>query len=308
MSDGPRARGDRAPSPDLARAADLVAARGIAIGAPLSIVDETGSTNDDAKQGAREGAPHGAVWLAESQTSGRGRQGRAWLSPRGENLLFSVLLRLRCPPARVPPVSLACGLAVRDAVARALGSSSSAGSDVVVKWPNDVLVRSPHDGALRKVAGVLVESALAGPRVEYVVVGIGINVGSRSLPAEVAAIATSIALERDARTSGAGANTSADANDDAKALDRAELLADVLAGLDRDVDHVAHKGLGLVHGRLTRHDALAGRRVESVGDPGAAGALEGVATGIDLEGRLVVRRDDGTITKVSSGEIRLRMI
>lgn len=259
---------------------------------PLSIQDETVSTNDDAKRGAREGAPHGAVWLAESQTGGRGRHGRVWLSAPGENLLFSVLMRLKCAPARVPPVSLACGLAVRDAVARALGGGdggmgAATDADVLVKWPNDVLVRG-KDGALRKVAGVLVESALAGARVEYVVIGIGINVHSREMPDEVAAIATSIALERDGR-----------GGTDAPALDRGEILAAVLAGLDRDVELVAHKGLAGVHARLTRHDALAGREVEGE-------AVSGVASGIDLEGRLMVRGADGEIVRVTSGELRVR--
>lgn len=283
--------GVRRGSPDLERASAVLAARGCSLGAPLVIAEETGSTNDDAKQGARSGAPHGAVWLAESQTVGRGRQGRAWLSPRGENLLFSVLLRLRCAPARVPPVSLVAGLAVRDAVARALGPSADA--DVVVKWPNDVMVRGSQGGGLRKIAGVLVESALSGSKVEYVVVGIGINVLTRTLPEDLAAIATSIALERDAR-GGEGSLPE---------LDRAEILADVLAGLERDVELVAHKGLGLAHARLTRHDALLGRAVESVGD----GDVRGTASGIDLDGRLLVRRADGTLVHVASGEMRLRL-
>jgi BirA family biotin operon repressor/biotin-[acetyl-CoA-carboxylase] ligase len=286
---------DRRASPDLSRAAEAIASRGCSLGVPLVIAEETASTNDDAKRGAREGAPHGAVWLAETQTSGRGRQGRVWLSPRGENLLFSVLLRLRCAPARVPPVSLVCGLAVRDAVARALGGVSC-DDDVKVKWPNDVLVRSPGDGVFRKVAGVLVESALSGARVDYVVVGIGINVLTRALPEEVADIATSIALERDARGGGG------------RELDRAEVLADVLSQLDRDVEHVAHKGLGLVHARLTRHDVLSGQEVESVTDDGSPGDLRGVAAGIDLEGRLLIRAPDGVITRVSSGEMRLRPV
>lgn len=281
---------ERRGSPDLARAPAVLAARGCSLGAPLVIAEETGSTNDDAKQGARSGAPHGAVWLAESQTVGRGRQGRVWLSPSGENLLFSVLLRLRCAPARVPPVSLVAGLAVRDAVARALGPSADA--DVVVKWPNDVMVRG-QGGSLRKIAGVLVESALAGSKVEYVVVGIGINVLTRTFPEDVAAIATSIALERDARGRGGSLPE----------LDRAEVLADVLAGLERDVELVVHKGLGLVHARLTRHDALMGHAVESVGE----GDVRGTASGIDLDGRLLVRREDGTLVHVSSGEMRLRL-
>jgi BirA family biotin operon repressor/biotin-[acetyl-CoA-carboxylase] ligase len=276
-------------APDLARAPEVIAKRGCSLGAPLVIADETGSTNDDAKQGAREGAPHGSVWLAESQTVGRGRQGRAWLSPRGENLLFSVLLRLKCAPQRVPPVSLVVGLAVRDAVARALGSAAD--EDVLVKWPNDVVVRRAVDpgGALRKVAGVLVESALAGSKVEYVIVGIGINVHTRGLPDELAAIATSIAIEREARGG--------------PAPDRAEILADVLDGLGRDVELVAHKGLAHVHPRLARHDALAGRAVES-----SDGTVRGLASGIDLDGRLLVRGGDGTLIHVSSGEMRLRVV
>jgi BirA family biotin operon repressor/biotin-[acetyl-CoA-carboxylase] ligase len=273
-------------APDLARAAEVVAERGGRLGLPLSIEAETESTNDDAKRGAREGAPHGATWVAESQTRGRGRQGRVWTSPRGENLLFSVLLRLSCPPRRVPPIALACGLAVRDAVARALGDDEA----VLVKWPNDVLIRRPGGGPPRKVAGILVESALSGQRVEYVVAGVGINVHSRELPPEIAGTATSLAIEREAR-GGGGAP-----------FDRATILADVLASLDHDVEHVAHKGLGLVHARLLRRDALAGLPVEAEGT-----GVAGVACGIDPDGHLLVRGEDGVIARVASGEVRVRL-
>lgn len=291
--------GERRTAPDLVRAREVIAARGITLGAPLVIEAETSSTNDDAKRGARDGAAHGAVWLAESQTAGRGRQGRLWHSARGENLLFSVLMRLSCAPARVPPVSLVCGLAVRDAIARALGPGGD--EDVVVKWPNDVLVRSARDGAFRKVAGVLVESALAGAKVEHVVVGIGINVHARALPEELAATATSIGIERDARQTGSSSTPGSFPG--LPELDRAAILADVLVGLDRDVELVAHKGLGLVHARLTRHDGLTGRHVESVDD---GSSFHGEACGIDTEGRLLVRTTDGAVTRVSSGEMRLR--
>ncbi|MBS2012962.1 MAG: biotin--[acetyl-CoA-carboxylase] ligase [Deltaproteobacteria bacterium] len=268
-------------APDLVRAAEVIAERGGRLGAPLSIEEETGSTNDDAKAGARSGAPHGAVWLAESQHAGRGRQGRAWVSPRGENLLFSVLLRVTCPPARVPPLSLAAGLAVRDAVAKAVGSRDA--ERVLVKWPNDVVVRRP-DGSLRKLAGILIESSVSGMKVEHVIVGIGINVHTRAFPEELEPIATSIALE---------AGTAA-------VLDRADILADVLAGLDRDLEHVAARGLGLVHARLLAHDALRGQPVAS-----DDGALRGTAAGIDLEGRLRIERESGEIATVTAGEVRL---
>lgn len=259
--------------PDLAHASELVEARGCRLGRPLRVLDETGSTNDDAKSGAREGAPHGAVWIAEKQTRGRGRQGRAWMAAPGEALLFSVLLRIPCLPARVPPLSLACGLAVRDAIAKRVDR-------VQIKWPNDVVIED--NGVLRKVAGVLVESALAGGKVEYVIAGIGVNVHTREFPEELRAIATSVSL--------AGARGS---------LDRGELLADILAALDHDIEHVAHRGLGLIHARLSAHDALRGRSVES-----DDGSVRGVAAGIDPEGRLLVQQA-GQITKIASGEMRV---
>lgn len=229
-------------------------------------LDETTSTNDDAKRGAREGAEHGTVWVAESQTGGRGRQGRAWVSPRGENLLFSVLLRLTCAPARVPLVALVAGLAVRDAVAAVLPER-----EVLVKWPNDVLAGG------KKIAGILVESSIAGSRVDHVIVGIGVNVHTRHFPTELAEIATSIALE--------------DGH-----VRRPALLEDIVERLDHDVAHVVHRGLGLVHARLARVDALLGRVLEG----------GGVAEGIDLDGRLLVRLPDGTLTRVASGEVVLR--
>ncbi len=275
---------------DLAGADAAIAARGLTLGMPLVRLGETVSTNDDAKRGARAGASHGSVWLAESQTGGRGRQGRSWLSPRGENLMFSVLMRVRCAPARVPPLSLAVGLVVRDAVARALGAASDL--DVVVKWPNDVLVRRPGERRLRKVAGILVESSVIGQTVDHAVIGVGINVHSRALPEPIAAIATSLALERDAR------GLSGD-------LDRASILADVLAGLALDVETVAHAGLSRIHARLARYDALAGKEVGSADAPSV---VLGVACGIDTDGRLLVRKACGTRITLSSGEICVRAV
>lgn len=265
-------------APDLGVARELIDAGGFRLGKPLHVLAETGSTNDDAKAGAREGAPHGAVWLAETQSRGRGRQGRSWVSPPGENLLFSVLLRISCVPANVPPLSLVCGLAVRDAVANAVDDPSR----VRVKWPNDVVITERDGSGFRKVAGILVESSLAGSKVESIIVGIGLNVHTRDFPPEVAATATSVAL----------AST--------RPPERGRILADVLRGLDHDIEHVAHRGLGIVHARLSAHDALAGRTVAS-----EDGSLAGTACGVDPDGRLLVRRADGVTAKVSSGEMRL---
>jgi BirA family transcriptional regulator, biotin operon repressor / biotin---[acetyl-CoA-carboxylase] ligase len=257
---------------DLTRTPELVAASGSALGAPLVLLAETSSTNDLATRAAREGAPHGATWVAERQTAGRGRRGHTWISPAGEGLLFSVLLRIPCAPARIPPIALVAGLAVRDAVAAA------SGAPVAIKWPNDVRVGS------RKVAGILVEAVTIGSRVEAIVIGIGVNVHTRSFPDEIEAIATSVALV---------ATTSA------PPPDRSAILASILASLDRDVHVVVGRGLGLLHSRLEENDALRGHRVRS--DTGE----EGLAAGIDDDGRLMVRRDDGVLTRWIAGEVHL---
>jgi len=262
--------------PDLADAADAIALRGGELGRPLYLLAETTSTNDEAKRAAKLGAPHGSTWVTESQTAGRGRQGRVWVSPRGENLLFSVLLRHSGPPARLPLVSLVAGLAVAEAIERA-----APGVTIRVKWPNDVVVSRGvgREAGLAKIAGILVETSMTGHVVEAIVVGIGINVHTRQFPESLAKIATSVALVSD------------------RVPDRTEILADVLARLDHDVGLVVTKGLGPVHARLVQKDALAERRVRNEG-------AEGIARGIDLEGRLVVEHN-GKCEAWAAGEVHL---
>lgn len=204
---------------------------------------ETTSTNDEAKQGARAGAAHGTVWVAERQTAGRGRQGRVWLSEGG--LTFSVLLRLEGPTQNLPLVGLAAGLAVADAIPNAK-----------VKWPNDVLVGG------KKVAGILSETSDGA-----LIVGIGINVGTHP----------------------EGMNATSIDSDDRDAL-----LSEILSSLLRDAPLVAKNGVAPIHARLTEADALRGKPIRT--DEG----IEGIAEGIDDEGRLIV----GT-RRLAYGEVHL---
>ena len=272
---------------DLQGAAALVVARGTALGRPMHLLASTTSSNDEAKRaargGARSGAPHGATWVTEEQTAGRGRQGRTWWAPPGESLLFSVLLREAPPPSRLPQVALVAGLAVHDAVTRA-----APGADVKIKWPNDVVV------AGKKVAGVLVEAITTGARVDAVVVGIGINVHTRSFPGPIAERATSVVV-----IAGAGE----------RPPDRAQILADALASLDRDLPFVVARGLVPLRGRLDAADGLRGLRVRTDGAEAVAGSFaganEGVAEGIDEDGRLMVRRGDGVLDRWVAGEVHL---
>jgi BirA family biotin operon repressor/biotin-[acetyl-CoA-carboxylase] ligase len=265
---------------DLAGAGAEIASRRISLGSPLTILRTTTSTNDEAKRAMREGAPHGAVWVAEEQTAGRGRQGRAWSAVPGEALLVSILVRLACPAARVPPLALVAGLAVHEAACRAVP-----GGAFRVKWPNDVVVGAPGGGELRKVAGILIEASIAGHEANALVVGIGVNVHTRQFPDELARTATSLARE---------------AQDLGATLGRAAILADILAALERDLPRAAAHGLAFLLPRLEAADVLRGHPVKNEG--GAAG----IAMGIDGEGRLVVRATAGDrVERWSAGEVHL---
>ncbi|WP_394842618.1 biotin--[acetyl-CoA-carboxylase] ligase [Pendulispora brunnea] len=256
--------------PDLTNLPALLRQRSISLGTPLTVFEETTSTNDEAKRAAKNGAPHGATWMSEVQTAGRGRQGRQWVSPPGENILLSMLARIACPPRRLPLLSLVVGLAARDAVARATPQA-----DVRVKWPNDVVI----DG--RKVCGILVEAQFAASQVEALIIGVGMNVHTRAFPEEIQALATSVALHAPEPPS------------------RATLVVDLFEALERDLPLVAARGLTPVHARLDAVDALRGHRVRSDQN------VTGIAEGIDDEGRLMVRRDDGFLERFVAGEVHL---
>jgi len=245
------------------------AALGGRFGAPLSAIAETDSTNDDAFAAARSGAPQGAVFVADAQRSGRGRRGSVWTSPPGENLTFSVLLRPAVPPERISAIALVAGLAVR------AGAATRVPDPVVIKWPNDVLCRE------KKLAGILVESRMDGARVDAVVVGIGVNVCMRALPAEIAAIATSLALLGDPSPS------------------RETLLADLLAGFEERLARYELSGLSAMLPELNQHDALRGRAVK-IGD------VRGEGEGIGEDGALLVRDARGVVHRITSGTVELR--
>ncbi len=230
---------------------------GAGVGRPLVVVPVTASTNDDARAAAAAGAPHGAAFVADAQTAGRGRGGHTWHSPPGENLYLSVVLRPRVPAASVAPITLAVGVAV----ARVLEGILAGRAPVWVKWPNDVLAGPANDK--RKLAGVLVEGQLRGAEVTSLVAGVGVNVHAAAFPEALAARATSLARLG------------------AEGLDRSVIAARLLAAIGDavarfEVDRLASFALD-----LARLDALRGARVEVAG-------VRGTGEGIDAEGRLLL--------------------
>ncbi|MEO8902648.1 MAG: biotin--[acetyl-CoA-carboxylase] ligase [Polyangiaceae bacterium] len=238
------------------------------LGRPLMYQAVTGSTNDNALLAARSGAPHGSVFVADEQTAGRGRRGNTWHAAPGENLLFSVLLRPQLELAQTSALTLAMGLALRDAVTPLINR------EALIKWPNDLLVGG------KKLAGVLVESQLQGDRLEAVVVGVGLNVASREFPAEIAARATSLAVLGAAR------------------LEREPLLFEILAAIATRVQAYQEHGVPGILAELNAADALRGQRVR-------VDAQTGVGVGLDEQGRLLVKDDTDAVHAIFSGTVEL---
>lgn len=260
------------PLPDLARAAAAIAERGSTLGRPLYLLDEVASTNDEAKRAAKEGATHGATWVAEAQTAGRGRQGRAWVSTRGENLLVSVLARVTCVPSRLPPLALVAGLAARDAAAEELDAIPD------IRWPNDVLVHG------RKFCGILTEMRAEPDRIHYAVVGIGMNVNQSRMPEELEDIATSLRI------------------DTGKTHSRLEVLIRLLRHLDRYYNQFLTEGATPILRRFAEVSSyFRGKRVRITT---SAETFTGSTAGLEPNGVLRVARDDrGSIELVLSGDV-----
>ncbi|HEX5579088.1 MAG TPA: biotin--[acetyl-CoA-carboxylase] ligase, partial [Candidatus Limnocylindria bacterium] len=154
------------------------------IGRTIEFHAEIGSTNDRAREALAAGIGDGLVVVADLQTAGRGRRGRTWTSPTGVNLMLSAGLRPRLAPADAGLLGIVAALAVRDACA-----ALAPGADLRVRWPNDVVTA---DG--RKVAGLLVETALEDGRLSEAIIGSGINVNwpRAAMPDEVRERATSL--------------------------------------------------------------------------------------------------------------------
>ena len=242
---------------------------------PVRVLETTGSTNADALEWAEEGAPAGAVVVADHQAEGRGRKGRTWLSEPGRALLFSVVLRPK--PDRVALLSTAVGVGACEAI-RSLTHLS-----VLLKWPNDLVVED------RKLAGILVESRFSTGREPIAIAGMGMNVswGPDALPDEIAERATSIGIEVDRV-----------GLDDPPS--RESLLAHVLAGIDR---RYAQLQKGDVTDLVTTAQSLSsliGREVV-VRLPGGD-AITGTATGLDEDGRLELVTPDGH-RALNAGEV-----
>jgi BirA family transcriptional regulator, biotin operon repressor / biotin---[acetyl-CoA-carboxylase] ligase len=229
----------------------------------------TGSTNTDALEAARAGAPHGSVYFADEQRAGRGRGDHGWHSAAGQGLYVSVLLRPALPAARLPLLPLAAGLAAADAIHAASGLTAD------LRWPNDMLIGE------RKCGGILAESRIEGSVVAFAVVGIGINVHQRSFDPGLATAATSLDME-------AGRHVS-----------RQTLLIALLESLERETLGLLDPAAGqAISARLELASTwLRGRHVQVHGPQ----TCTGVTAGLDEHGFLQIDTADGRVTMQTGG-------
>jgi len=261
-------------SPDVLHADDLLSrlAPGRVIGRDIQVFQETNSTNDVVEKLARDGVAEGVVVFAESQSKGRGRLGRKWISPAGEGLWFSVLLRPQLPPASATQLTIAAATAVARAIRLETGLLPQ------IKWPNDILLEG------RKVVGILTELSAELDRVRYVIIGIGVDVNIKEFPAELADSATSLAAA-------VGKN-----------FIRAEIAAAILKELDLDYARITQGEFSALAEEWERQCVTLGRRVQiHIGERTIAGRAES----LDGDGALLLRTEYGHLERIVGGDVVL---
>lgn len=252
------------------------------IGRDIHYFDTLDSTNSCAKRLAYEGCPEGTVVIADCQTQGRGRLGRTWESGRQKGIWMSIVLRPDIAPEEIQIITLAASVAVADSIEKVTGIRTG------IKWPNDVIL----DG--RKVCGILTEMNSEIEQVNFIVIGIGINVNQTedAFSGELSDKATSLKIYSKA----AGINGS-------KCFKRAEIAREVLTELERVYERVKNGSIESVVNRWKELSITLGRKVRAV-----ARNTEFIGTAVDLteDGKLIILCSDGTRREVSSGEISVR--
>ncbi|WP_230398535.1 biotin--[acetyl-CoA-carboxylase] ligase [Novisyntrophococcus fermenticellae] len=235
---------------------------------------EVDSTNDWAKQMAGEGAPEGTLALADSQILGRGRRGRSWKSPAGDNLYMSLILRPEIPPEKASGLTLVMGLSAAQGITDVLELP------VKIKWPNDLVIEE------KKFCGILTEMNADRQKIRFVVVGIGINVNNSAFSGELQGRATSLKLEK------------------GTVIDKDVILEAVMAAFEKNYK-IFLKTQDL-SGLVEEYNRILVNRSRPVRVLNPVNAFEGVAQGINTSGELLVERADGSVTAVYAGEVSVR--
>lgn len=238
--------------------------------------EELDSTNEEAKRQAQAGAESGLLIVADKQTKGKGRRGRSWESPAGSNIFMSLLLRPTLKMESASMITLVMALSVSEAITEMTGLSA------LIKWPNDIVENK------RKTAGILTELFMDGDGSWYLICGVGINVNQKSFPRELAETATSLFLESDTET------------------DRRKLIEKVMERFDENYRTFCKKET--MEDLMEAYNTLLVNKDAAVRVLDPKGEYEGMALGINREGELLVKKEDGSIEDVYAGEVSVRGI
>ena len=261
-----------------------------AVGLPYRYVPHCASTNALLKETAAT-SPSGTVLVTDDQTGGRGRLGRGWVSQPGKDLTFSVLARPALPPARAHLLSLAAALAVAETLEGLMDLRGPVG----IKWPNDVLVGE------RKICGILLEGSMDADRLQWAIVGIGLNVNSRP-----EAFTEGLGPEERLQWLARPQPTSV-AAELGREAPRAPLFAALLGALSRHLGRLEGPGADRVLAGVRERDVLRGKPVQVFAGPQFDDLVtSGTAEGIGGEGQLLVRTVSGDVTSVFAGDVTLR--
>jgi BirA family biotin operon repressor/biotin-[acetyl-CoA-carboxylase] ligase len=251
---------------------DLTAGR--LIGREIRYFHVLDSTNLYAAKAAHQGMPEGTAIIADCQTKGRGRLNRAWQSPPGRNLYTSIILRPPVVPLVAPQLTLVAGVAVADVLSRYCDRPAT------LKWPNDVQIRG------KKICGILTEMRTSGASVDYVVIGIGINLNMRhdEFHEDFREMSTSVREET---------------GDD---VSRVAFAADLYGAVERWYGEYRSNGFEPVRKTWLDYAGIVGRQIR-VNRPDEI--RKGTVLGIDEYGALLIHDDDKNVKRVLSGDISL---
>ncbi len=238
----------------------------------IAYFGELDSTNRKAKEMAAEGAPEGTLVVAEEQSRGRGRIGRSWYSPAREGIYMSLILRPKLPPNEAPKITLVTGVSVAEALLAVTPLQPA------IKWPNDILVNG------RKICGILTETSTEMDAIDFVVVGVGMNVNTPEFPDELNEIGTSIYLET------------------GKAFDRITLLQEFLHQFEQLYFTFLKSGFESIGKRWGELSILMEKDVTvQMIDRSCSGRV----LKLDRDGALIIRSENGELEKIYSGDIHI---
>ncbi len=245
-------------------------------GKEIHCYERVDSTNQAAKHAAEQGSLHGALFLAEQQSSGKGRRGRSWVSPKGTGIWMTILLRPQLEPSYASMLTLVAALSMSKAIEKETGLKAQ------IKWPNDVVING------KKVCGILTEMSAEMEWIHYVIIGLGTNANIEEFPEEIQKKATSLKLES------------------GKEVERVPVICAFLSYFEKDYENfmIYQNLLGL----LEEYNERLVNCEQEVRILDSKGEYTGIAKGVDASGALIVRKEKGETVKITSGEVSVRGI